>query len=146
MLFRSSRRAIFGTTRYSLPSQFLSDLPAGSLRQGATSAARARTASGPSLADLAGRARAAWSEGRPRGAWSHPQDRAPAAPVRAPGERYVEREDGGGGGQGQAVFHEKFGRGVVTSIDSGDDPIATVRFSGWGVKRIKSRFLRFGDD
>jgi hypothetical protein len=28
-------------------------------------------------------------------------------------------------------------------MDEGDDPIATVKFSGgWGVKRIKARFLK----
>ncbi len=142
----ASRRAIFGTTRYGLPSQFIADMPSSSVRSGATSAARSRAQ--PGLAELAGRARAAWSQPQ-RGAWSHPQAglrAGPAEPTRAPGERYVERDADEGGGRGQAVFHEKFGRGMVVSLDAGDDPIATVRFSGWGVKRIKSRFLRFGDD
>ncbi|KYG07236.1 hypothetical protein BE21_30460 [Sorangium cellulosum] len=72
---------------------------------------------------------------------------------RAPGERYVEREAvdaGGEGGEGVAlrrgmrVFHERFGPGVVESVDPGADPIATVKFSGWGKKRIKAAFLRAG--
>ena len=72
----------------------------------------------------------------------------PAAPPRAPGERYVERDEGaeGGGamGRGARVVHEKFGRGVILSVDPGVDPIVTVEFSGWGTKRIKARFLREG--
>jgi DNA helicase-2/ATP-dependent DNA helicase PcrA len=39
-------------------------------------------------------------------------------------------------------MHEKFGVGVIVEVDPGDDPIATVKFSGWGVKRIKAAFLR----
>ena len=66
--------------------------------------------------------------------------------MRAPGERYVERDADEGGGRGQAVFHEKFGRGMVVSLDAGDNPIATMSLLGLGVKRMNVRFLRFGDD
>ena len=38
----------------------------------------------------------------------------------------------------------RFGPGVVESVDPGADPIATVKFSGWGKKRIKAAFLRAG--
>lgn len=72
---------------------------------------------------------------------------APPVPARSPGERYVEREPAdvsGEGGlvRGARVMHEKFGVGVIVEVDPGDDPIATVKFSGWGVKRIKARFLK----
>ena len=42
---------------------------------------------------------------------------------------------------GSRVRHSKFGVGVVHAIDGGHDPSVTVKFSGWGVKRIKQRFL-----
>ena len=73
---------------------------------------------------------------------------APPPPLRAPGERYVERDvtDDVSDGvicAGARVRHEKFGAGTVVSVDHGDDPIATVRFSGRGEKRIKVSFLRW---
>jgi DNA helicase-2/ATP-dependent DNA helicase PcrA len=96
----------------------------------------------------------------PRAAWAHPQERAGAVlgartppPEVSPGERYVERDpgaDAGGEGlalrRGMRVTHERFGAGVVQSVDPGADPIATVKFSGWGTKRIKAAFLRFFDE
>jgi len=36
-----------------------------------------------------------------------------------------------------------YGLGVVESIDGGADPIVTVKFPGYGKKRIKAAFLRF---
>ena len=96
----------------------------------------------------------------PRQAWAHPQERAGAvfgartvAPEVNPGERYVERDPGAEAGaegltlrRGMRVAHERFGPGVVQSIDPGADPIATVKFPGWGTKRIKTTFLRFFDE
>jgi DNA helicase II / ATP-dependent DNA helicase PcrA len=32
--------------------------------------------------------------------------------------------------------------GVVQAVDPGDDPVATVKFSGYEPKRIKARFLQ----
>ena len=141
----AQRRMIFGTTRYGAPSRFVSDLPRAAVKQIATSPA----------SDMVGRFVDRMSQyERPRGAWTHPQaDRAPDSwerggpgpkSERAPGERYVEHDgDFGGGGAGRRVKHDKFGAGVIQSLDEGDDPIATVKFSGgWGVKRIKARFLK----
>ncbi|WP_437690448.1 ATP-dependent helicase [Sorangium sp. So ce176] len=176
----AARRAIFGQTRYCLPSRFLADLPPASVRPMATPTslmAQRRMdvgggygASGRSAPAFGGSGARSW-EGRERRpaaqaeerlAWSRfPREgeptRAPARDVdraeRAPGERYVEREAvdaGGDGGEGLAlrrgmrVFHERFGPGVVESVDPGADPIATVKFSGWGKKRIKAAFLRAG--
>ncbi len=76
-------------------------------------------------------------------------------PDRAPGERYVEREavdpgaEGGerarAGGAGCSVYHETVrGRAWSRAWNPGADPIATVKFSGWGKKRIKVAFLRAG--
>jgi DNA helicase-2/ATP-dependent DNA helicase PcrA len=47
---------------------------------------------------------------------------------------------------GSRVKHERFGAGVVVSVDSGPDPSVTVKFSGFGRKVIKARFLQFIGD
>ena len=47
-----------------------------------------------------------------------------------------------GAGAGARVRHASFGVGVIDAVDDGDDPTATVRFTGWGSKRIKLRFLK----
>jgi DNA helicase-2/ATP-dependent DNA helicase PcrA len=170
----AGRRAIFGQTRYGLPSRYIADLPKAAVRLGATPAMESQMA-GRMSSSMSG----AQGSFRPRGeAWTHPQERArapvtsaaqgytprgvsypgrpgfqaPQTPERAPGERYVEREvvsdvdagqDVSMGRVGGKVAHKTFGPGTVMSIDEGDDPIVTVKFSGYGVKRIKARFLRF---
>ncbi len=246
VITHAARRAIFGQTRYGIPSRFLADLPRGSLRSVTTPAAmlmrdRTRTYAGSFESSTAGYGG--------RREWVHPQERtvtlepehAPAAratsgglsraasgnlsretsgslsretsgslsretpsslsreasgslfretpgdPARAapvaptpvyvgrpthraeplpsrrpsfgaqparppasvrPGERYVERDVDAGGGMsvGGRVTHDIFGAGVIEAVDPGPDPAVTVRFSGHGKKRIKSRFLRFVDN
>jgi DNA helicase-2/ATP-dependent DNA helicase PcrA len=145
-------RTIFGRTRYSTPSRFIADLPAPVVRPIVTAGASSlssRFASGSPV-----------SVG-PRTPWAHPQadavargpqreaarPLAPPKPLRAPGERYIEREEDGSteGGLHVAsrVLHAKYGAGVVVEVDAGADPIVTVKFSGgWGTKRIKASFLR----
>ena len=72
---------------------------------------------------------------------------------RQPGERFVERDVDasqlsgevatiGSVAPGTRVAHGSFGIGVVRALDGGSDPTATVRFTGWGDKRIKLRFLQ----
>jgi DNA helicase-2/ATP-dependent DNA helicase PcrA len=153
----AARRMIFGQTRYGMPSRFIADLPASSVRQVATASA-ALEGGGRRFAGLAPSTSAG-----PRAPWVHPMDRGddaasthaarpsaarPVEPARAPGERYVEREvvehatDEGVLGKGASVWHDKFQAGVVVSVDAGADPIVTVRFPGYGDKRIKASFLR----
>ncbi len=149
----AGRRAIFGTTRYGLPSRFLLDLPRGSVRQEMTpSLASHKLGRGSYVGDNGGFG----DRQRPRAPWSHPQEGAAtamrgvasAASGRAPGERYVERDDdGGGAGEGAfavgaRVEHKTFGVGVVQSVAGGADPTVTVKFSGYTPKSIKARFLR----
>jgi DNA helicase-2/ATP-dependent DNA helicase PcrA len=152
----AARRMIFGNTRYGVPSRFIADFPQGTVRPAMTQAA----ASEHSFRSMP---RPDSTQARPRGEWSHPMERGserpasprpwlssgqavPSTPSRPPGERFVEREAApsgeGGLARGARVMHEKFGVGVIVEVDAGDDPIATVKFSGWGVKRIKARFLR----
>jgi DNA helicase-2/ATP-dependent DNA helicase PcrA len=145
----AGRRAIFGQTRFGLASRFIADLPKASVRHDMTQSLAGQRVSrpDPAMGSLFARA---------RGAWSHPQERAASAmsrehgrpapaPERAPGERYVERDEGDGGGElrvGGRVEHKTFGIGTVQTVDSGDDPVITVKFAGYGPKRIKARFLR----
>jgi DNA helicase-2/ATP-dependent DNA helicase PcrA len=68
-------------------------------------------------------------------------------PRREPGERYIERDEHSHGGEvtmhpGARVEHKTFGMGTVMGVDPGDDPVVTVKFSGYGPKRIKARFLQ----
>jgi DNA helicase-2/ATP-dependent DNA helicase PcrA len=144
----AKRRMIFGNTRFGIPSRFLADFPGNAVQAIMTPAAASElqwrdvSRAGPE------RSRGSWSHPVDRAAGSMPVTRAPSAhvPVRPPGERYVERDGhdaaDGGFARGARVMHEKFGIGFIVDIDPGDDPIATVRFSGWGVKRIKAAFLR----
>ncbi|MDC0746554.1 ATP-dependent helicase [Polyangium mundeleinium] len=152
----TARRMIFGNTRFGVPSRFIADFPTSSVKGLMTAAASSERSFRDGYRD-GHRDEPA----RPRGPWSHPMERggdAPArsfssrststpTPARAPGERYIEREPAeasgeGGLARGARVMHEKFGVGAIIDVDPGDDPIATVKFSGWGVKRIKARFLR----
>lgn len=71
-----------------------------------------------------------------------PQPAPSAAPVAAP-----RREAGTTGGQyltvGTAVYHERFGQGVVTDIEGeGESAKATVRFENAGVKKLLLKFAR----
>jgi DNA helicase II / ATP-dependent DNA helicase PcrA len=148
----AGRRAIFGQTRFGIPSRFIGDLPKGSIRHGMTQARQQLRIDRPepSMGALLARTRAGWA---------HPQERAATAmgsasargsratePVRTPGERYIERDEGTDGEAtlrtGDRVDHKVYGLGVVHSVDGGADPIVTVKFSGYGVKRIKAAFLR----
>jgi len=146
----ADRRAIFGQTRFGLPSRFITDLPKASMRQGMTSSREAHRIDRPdaALGGLIARARAGWSHPQERAASAmgsaFPRPQRAAEPQRAPGERYIERDEGEVRARaGGKVEHKVYGLGVVQHIDEGDDPIVTVKFSGYGQKRIKAAFLRF---
>jgi DNA helicase-2/ATP-dependent DNA helicase PcrA len=150
----AQRRAIFGTTRYGMPSRFLRDLPKGSLRPMVTETMGSFGAYRTQRDDLGA------TMTRARDAWQHPFERGridPPAftgrmapprpePVREVGERFVEAVHDDGSGElpfraGMRVTHARYGPGTISALDGGDDPTATVKFRGWGDKRIKARFL-----
>jgi DNA helicase-2/ATP-dependent DNA helicase PcrA len=146
----AERRTIFGSPRYCAPSRFLADIPPDVTEHATTETMR--SGFGKFLD------RESWAAPQPRLAWSHPQKSAQAAPAppRAPGERYVERDDERPSGLGPRrsppvdvaigtrVAHRSFGFGRVVGVDDGPDPTATVDFVGWGTKRVKIRFLDAG--
>ena len=159
----TERRAIFGTTRFGLASRFIADMPKDVVAHEQTESLKA---GGGRFIDRDG-----WAgrSDKPKLAWSQPASAAKSggwgdkpAPAyrqsmeRAPGERFVEREDSeraatslsrraprpaGSLDVGAVVEHKTFGVGVIESVDETADPTATVRFSGWATKRIKARFL-----
>ena len=152
-LLHAERRTIFANTRYNQPSRFLGDIPREIIRPALTESMRA------------GRSRfidrPMERAEPPRLAFRSPQPfKAPAPVSRAPGERFVEREDEAPArsfgarpnsfqristdaafGPGTRVLHKTFGRGVVVRVESSNDPTATVEFPGWTQKLIKVRFL-----
>jgi DNA helicase-2/ATP-dependent DNA helicase PcrA len=163
VITHAQRRMIFGTTRYGVPSRFLADLPRGAIDRDATVLASSGPApsrygsdrqgwsTSSSSASTASRG-GAWYDEAPS-TWQRPAARTAPEPPREPGERWVERDVEAGSifgeqassgtlAPGIRVGHASFGVGVVRAVDSGPDPTATVRFSGWGDKRIKIRFLQ----
>jgi DNA helicase-2/ATP-dependent DNA helicase PcrA len=156
-LSHTNTRMIYGKTRYNQPSRFLANLPGDTIQQLDTEALRdLRTGYSASWGSRSS-ASSSSPSGANGGAWRRPE------PARPAGERYVEPEphagephaggddgwsepvdDFGEGAQvrvGAKVRHSKFGVGAVHSVDSGVDPTVTVKFTGWGLKRIKLRFL-----
>lgn len=135
VLVHAARRMLFGQTRYTIPSRFLSDLPPESVQVIAS----------PSMMG----SRPVGRPVRERDFY----DSDHVVPIRVPsnvqaalaaGERFVESDEepsGVRGGAGMRVRHSRFGAGIVTGSDGGEDPTLTVRFSGWGTKKIKARFL-----
>ncbi|MBI4955285.1 MAG: UvrD-helicase domain-containing protein [Myxococcales bacterium] len=161
-------RLIYGQTRYNAPSPFLGDLPRKVVREVLTdahkdavtafAAGRSPYATAQSTGDddevgpsrlgggFGGRAGAS-SFGRGSAARRSPSfsPRRVSEPPRAPGERYLEPEPDDGSSPtvrvGARVSHPHFGLGVVQKVDTGPDPIATVKFVGQTPKRIKLSFL-----
>ncbi|MBW2525537.1 MAG: UvrD-helicase domain-containing protein [Deltaproteobacteria bacterium] len=148
-LTHTAMRTIYGQTRYNTGSRFLGDLPPDDVRFAQTEAMQSDPRGAVSARSFGG-ARAAHFRGPAAVGLGSPA-RRPAAPARAPGERYVERDpdvdDDWGDDEpfvvqpGARVRHEKFGVGVVRDVQSGADPTVTVDFPGWQPKRIKLRFL-----
>ncbi len=143
------RRQLFGTTRMGVPSRFIGNLPHGSVVHRATGAPPPRYVDQPSSGGYAAKA---LHGSHP---WSHPHaPRKTASPPVEPGERFVDREffDEGASDVAEApslrpgspVFHERFGRGQVRAIASGNEPVVTAFFPGWGEKKVLVRFLTSG--
>ncbi|MEB2312641.1 MAG: UvrD-helicase domain-containing protein [Sorangiineae bacterium] len=138
ILIHAGTRTIFGRTRYQAPSRFLDDLPESAVsREGGARA--------PSLA--------------PAPAWRASMGAGPARPAArfrsygaapAPGTRVVDRdafddlppgEPGVVLRAGDRVQHQRFGEGVVESVEGGASPTVVARFPGFGTRRIKAEYL-----
>ena len=110
-------RRIFGQQRVGIPSRFLTELPGEDIE---------------------------WI-----GARSSPPSRpsAPAEPRRGPTDSYVDYSEGSdlsdleGLRRGVQVRHPKFGVGEVTEVMQGSPPRVSVRFPGWGTRKIIASYL-----
>jgi len=126
----SQTRLLHGQTRYNVKSRFLEELPEGALRW--LTPRQAGFGSG-----YAREYQQAWGRGSGPGgivgvgriappAWAAP--RAPAGPAPAPADVHGLRV-------GQTVFHNKFGEGVITTLEGrGADARAQVQFGRHGSK------------
>ncbi len=119
ILSYASVRRIFGQQRVGIPSRFLQELPAEDTR---------------------------WIGG-PRG--SAPSEHA-REPDRGPAESYVDYSEGtdlddtpelAGLRRGMQVRHPKFGVGEVREVVQGSPPRVSVRFPGWGTRKIIASYL-----
>ena len=146
----ASARQIFGTTRWSSASRFLSDIPPELIEERMTPQARGASAGGRYI-DGSSRARV------PTGRFEHPQSlgpvspppRAPARPTPPPGERYVDDaffDDSGEEGEvlrrGSKVLHVRFGEGEVRKVLDLGEPAVVAYFPGWGEMKVLARFLK----
>jgi DNA helicase-2/ATP-dependent DNA helicase PcrA len=173
-LLHTAMRTLFGNTRCSGPSRFLGDLPPEAVEEhkapGNPFARVAQPAWGQNSSfrsgPPSGRGRGGPGAGRYAGPGAGRYDATPPAAyaragapggnggpapgARAPGERYVERDEAAdaAGGEGVAlrvgsrVRHARFGEGKVQSVHGGADPAVSAVFPGWGEKKVLVRFLQ----
>jgi DNA helicase-2/ATP-dependent DNA helicase PcrA len=129
----SQTRMLHGQTRYNVKSRFLEELPEDALKW---LAPRNQGFGSGYARDY----QAAWQRGSGLGsvvgAGRHAGWQAPAEPpVPARMAQAAAREAGHGLRVGQGVFHNKFGEGVVTTLEgSGPDARAQVHFGRHGTK------------
>jgi DNA helicase II / ATP-dependent DNA helicase PcrA len=153
-------RTLFGSPRDNRPSRFIAELPRNLLDRTVTPLYeisfgqrtrfddRSQDRSfdqrpPPSGSSLAWKQREFFNKPAPA-----PEARKPHA---IPGDTYVERDaevsDYGESVElfpGTRVKHKRYGAGTVKAIHEGVDPSVTVRFPGWGDKKILVRFLQPG--
>jgi DNA helicase-2/ATP-dependent DNA helicase PcrA len=129
----SQTRMLHGQTRYNVKSRFFDELPEGALKwlsprnqgfgSGYARDYQAAWQRGSGLGSVVGAGRNA--------GWQPP----PAPPVPARMVEAAAREAGHGLRVGQGVFHNKFGEGVIVTLEGrGEDARAQVRFGRHGVK------------
>lgn len=128
----SQTRLLHGQTRYNVKSRFVDELPEGALKwltpktqgfgSGYAREYQSAWARGSGLGSVVGAGRV---EGRP----------AYAVPAEPPAPAWTKPKESHGLRVGQAVFHNKFGEGVVLTLEgSGSDARAQVNFGRHGAK------------
>jgi DNA helicase-2/ATP-dependent DNA helicase PcrA len=116
VLSLASVRRIFGQQRVGIPSRFLTELPGEDVE---------------------------WVGAKqPSGAWQHPG----AAQTFEPVESYVdytdhETDDVEALRRGMQVRHPKFGVGEIREVEQGSPLRVSVRFPGWGTRKIIATYL-----
>jgi DNA helicase-2/ATP-dependent DNA helicase PcrA len=136
----ASARTLFGRTQYLTSSRFLSDLPAAVVeREGSVD----RSWGARPYGAMPGR-QAAWDDDAP------PPKRA--APELVPGERVIDYDAFDDVSDdapalsvrpGARVFHKRFGKGVVKSVEAGAPPTVLAHFPGFGPRKVRADYLSF---
>jgi len=135
----SQTRMLHGQTRYNIKSRFLEELPESALKwitpkqqgfgSGYAQQYQQAWQRGSGQAGMVGAGRnAGWQPAEaPPPAW--------AAPVPASMAQSAAKSAGHGLRQGQSVFHNKFGEGVILTLEGkGDDARAQINFGRHGTK------------
>jgi DNA helicase-2/ATP-dependent DNA helicase PcrA len=124
----SQTRLLHGQTRYNVKSRFFDELPEGALKW--LSPRHAGFGSGH-----AREYQAAWSRGSGLGSIVGAGRVSPAAPAFGAGPTTSSSGNGTGLRTGQAVFHTKFGEGVILTLEGrGADARAQINFGRHGSK------------
>ena len=124
----SQTRMLHGQTRYNVKSRFFDELPEGALKW--LSPRNAGFGSGH-----AREYQAAWSRGSGLGSIVGAGRVSPAAPAFGAGPTTSSTGNGTGLRTGQAVFHTKFGEGVILTLEGrGADARAQINFGRHGMK------------
>jgi DNA helicase II / ATP-dependent DNA helicase PcrA len=124
----SQTRMLHGQTRYNVKSRFFDELPEGALKW--LSPRNAGFGSGH-----AREYQAAWSRGSGLGSIVGAGRVTPAAPAFGAGPTTSSTGNGTGLRTGQAVFHTKFGEGVILTLEGrGADARAQINFGRHGMK------------
>ena len=143
-IYHASQRTLFGQTRYLRKSMFLDELPGHIIKEESSYLDLARTTTDNEVEPVRTLSLDQWLTHR----------KAADGPPLRPGERIVDRsafDDIAPDGpvstlrRGQAVFHSRFGRGIVENIESGGESITVIAsFPGFGRRKILSRYLVIG--
>lgn len=141
-VLHASVRTLFGRTQYLAPSRFLADIPSDVVtREGAPSGFSSRFSSG--------RPERFQDDGLLFG--GVPRTQSPTRPL-SPGERVVDydafddvaAEDAATAVRpGARVFHKRFGKGVVRSVEDGVPPVVVAHFPGFGARKVRADYLSF---
>ena len=133
-LSHTQSRLLHGQVRYNLPSRFLDELPAESLKHLTPKNKDARWGSSTTTTRMP-----SWSEGSD---WGSPAATIPGSSrnsaITAPISSLPLRDNGHGFRVGQSVFHTKFGEGRVLAIEGqADQAKANVNFNRHGPKWLQ---------
>jgi DNA helicase-2/ATP-dependent DNA helicase PcrA len=134
----ATSRTLFGRTQYLAPSRFLADLPADAIERSGASVSAWTARPYPS------------ADKRPSSFYEDAPPPPPARPILAPGERIVDYDVFADSGEGDVtvrpgtrVFHKRFGKGVVKSVEGGAPPTVTAHFPGFGARKVRADYLSF---
>jgi DNA helicase-2/ATP-dependent DNA helicase PcrA len=132
-LSHTQSRLLHGQVRYNLPSRFLDELPAESLKHLTPKNKDARWGSSTTTSRMP-----SWSEGSDWGGRAATVPRSSPSAIAAPISSMTRKDSGHGFRVGQSVFHTKFGEGRILVIEgSAAEAKAHVNFNRHGPKWLQ---------